>query len=503
MTIVLRTALAEEIRERCGENVFLCYQCKKCTAGCPVAAYFDLTPHQILRACQFGQADLVLNSRTISLCAACETCSTRCPQGIDIARIMDVLEIMAREQDIKPKAPTVPAFYESANRGINWFGRMWELGLMAELYVREFFTWRDGRPLLDFAQLFKYDAPLAIKMFRNGKLKILPSIARRRRNGRRARAAIEPDMIPAYPEVRRPEARKARGDVISYYPGCSLHATGIEFHMSTKAVAGKLDLNLVEPEGWVCCGTSPAHNTNHYRAVKLPMQTLAIAQEMGHSYMTMPCAACFSRFRIAMHEVEHDPELRRKIAGDIGFEYTGGIKVDSLLTTITERVGFEAATKPVVKPLEGLKVACYYGCLLTRPPDVTGEEHYEYPMNMDRLMEALGAESVDWSYKTDCCGGSLSLSMLDIALDLSHKILENAIDVGADIISTACPLCHANLDLRQDQINEEYGGEFDIPIVYFTQLMGVAYGLDAKTLGMDKHFSDAIGLLQEKGLLAA
>ena len=174
--------------------------------------------------------------------------------------------------------------------------------------------------------------------------------------------------MPAYPEAPREGPRKAAGDLISYYPGCSLHATGIEFHMSTQAIAEKLNLNLVEPEGWVCCGTSPAHNTNHYRSIKLPMQTLAIAQEMGHSYMTMPCAACFSRFRIAMHEVQNEPELRRKIAEDIGFEYTGGIKVDSLLTTITDRVGYEAAAKPVIKPLEGLKVVSYYGCLLTRPP---------------------------------------------------------------------------------------------------------------------------------------
>jgi heterodisulfide reductase subunit B len=232
------------------------------------------------------------------------------------------------------------------------------------------------------------------------------------------------------------------------------------------------------------------------------MQTLAIAEEMGHSYMTMPCAACFSRFRVAMHEVKNDPELRQKLADDTGFEYTGGIKVDSLLTTIAERVGYEEAATPVVRPLEGLKVACYYGCLLTRPPEVTGEVDYEYPVNMDRLMEALGAEAVDWSYKTDCCGGSLSLCALEIALDLSHKILENAIDVGADLIATACPLCHANLDLRQKQINEEYGGDFDIPIVYFTQLMGVAYGLEAKPLGLDKHFSDSIGLLKEKGLLS-
>jgi heterodisulfide reductase subunit B len=496
MTIVLRTDLAEEIRDRAGENVFLCYQCKKCTAGCPVAAYFDLKPHQVLRACQFGQASLVLHSRTISICAACETCSTRCPQGIDIARIMDELEIMAQEQGIKAKAPTVPMFYKSANRGIDWFGRMWELGLMAELYIREFFAGE-----LNFRQLFKYDLEMAVRMLRAGKLKILPSVARRARNGRR-KAALEPDMMPGYPEQRKAAAPGAQPGVISYYPGCSLHATGIEFDMSAKAIAEKLGLNLVEPAGWVCCGTSPAHNTNHYRSVKLPMQTLSIAQELGHSYMTMPCAACFSRFRFAMHEVQRDPDLRRRIAKDIGFEYTGGIKVDSLLTTITDRVGYEAAAKPVIRPLEGLRVASYYGCLLTRPPDVTNAENPEYPMNMDRLVEVLGAEAMDWSYKTDCCGGSLSLSTLDIALDLSHKILQNAVDVGADLIATACPLCHANLDLRQKQINDEYGTALDMPIVYFTQLMGVAYGLDAKTVGMDKHFTDAVGLLKEKGLLA-
>jgi heterodisulfide reductase subunit B len=487
MTVMFRTELAQEIKQGSGENVFLCYQCKKCTAGCPVAAYFDLKPHQVMRACQFGQSDLVLNSRTISICAACETCSTRCPQGIDIARIMDELEIMAQKAGIKSKAPTVPMFYKSANRGIDWFGRMWELGLMAELYIREFLAHK-----LDFKQLFKYDMPMAIKMFRAGKLKILPSIARQSRNGKGPNRAIEPDMIPAYPEPRQAEVRPKTSEPISYYPGCSLHATGIEFHLSTLAVADKLGLNLVEPEGWVCCGTSPAHNTDHYRAIKLPMQTLAIAQQMGHSYMTMPCAACFSRFRVAMHEVQNDPKLRQQI-----------IKVDNLLKTITERVGYEAAAKPVIKPLAGLDVACYYGCLLTRPPAVTGEEHYEYPQNMDRLMETLGATVVDWSYKTDCCGGSLSLSTLDIALDLSRKILQNAIEAGANIIATACPLCHANLDLRQKQINEEYGGEFDIPIVYFTQLMGVAYGLDAKTLGIDKHFSDGVGLLREKGLLVA
>lgn len=501
MTITLQTSLARDIKERSGENVFLCYQCKKCTAGCPVASYFDLTPNQVLRACQFGQTDMVLNSRTIWICAACETCSTRCPQNIDIARIMDVLEIMAQEQGIKPKAPTVPMFYKAANHTIDLFGRMWELGLMAELYIRELLKGTPPRTEF-FRQLFRYDMSMAVKMLRSGKLKIFPSIARKPRNGRHPEPSVELDMMPAYPEPARQEPGPAlQTGTIGYYPGCSLHVTGIEFHMSTEAVADKLGLKLAEPEGWVCCGTSPAHNTNHYRSIKLPMQTLALAQNQGLSYLTMPCAACFSRFRIAMHEVQNDPALRDRIAADIGFEYQGGIQVDSLLTTITDRVGYDAAARPIVKPLTGLKVACYYGCLLTRPPEVTGEVQFEYPMNMDQLMKVFGAEPLDWGYKTDCCGGSLSLSTLDIALDLSHKILKNAMDVGADLIVTACPLCHINLDARQKQINDTFKGNFSIPIVYFTQLMGVAYGLGPKPLGLDKHLSNAVGLLKTKGLL--
>ncbi len=496
MTITLRSGLAQQIAEISGENVYLCYQCKKCTAGCPVASYFDLKPHVVMRACQFGQRDLVLNSRTIWICAACETCSTRCPQGIDIAKIMDVLEIMAQEQGIRAKARPVPMFYKAANRTIDLFGRMWELGLMAELYARMFLA-RE----LDVGQVLKYDMPMAIKMLRSGKLKLLPHWVRRPKDGRRP--VPEADELDAYPTVRPKAPPVSRPDVISYYPGCSLHVTGIEYHMSTLAVAEKLGLRLEEPEGWVCCGTSPAHNTNHYRAVKLPMQTLAVAQRMGHSYITMPCAACFSRFRIAMHEMQHDPGLRERIAEDIGFEYAGGIQVDSLLATITERIGYDAVRARVTQPLQGLKVVNYYGCLLTRPPEATGVQNYEYPMNMDRLMETLGAESLGWNYKCDCCGGSLSLSQLDIALDLSRKILADARAVGADVIVTACPLCHINLDSRQDLINDRFGEEHTIPVVYFTQMMGLAFGLGAKTLGMDKHLSDAVGLFRERGLLPA
>ncbi|MBC8249424.1 MAG: heterodisulfide reductase subunit B, partial [Anaerolineales bacterium] len=162
-----------------------------------------------------------------------------------------------------------------------------------------------------------------------------------------------------------------------------------------------------------------------------------------------------------------------------------------------ERVGIEKVAAAVTRPLEGLKVVCYYGCVITRPPELTGAAEYEYPMSMDRLVQALGAESLDWSYKTECCGVSLAFTQLPIALDMSHKVLDNAREVGAQAIVVACPLCQANLDMRQRQIGEQYGQDYDLPILYFTQLMGLAFGLEPSALGLDKHFVSAAPLLRE------
>jgi heterodisulfide reductase subunit B len=182
---------------------------------------------------------------------------------------------------------------------------------------------------------------------------------------------------------------------------------------------------------------------------------------------------------------------------------SGEIKVEHLLTTITDRVGYDAVADAIAQPLTGLKVVCYYGCVITRPPKITGAENYEYPTNMDRLVETLGAESLDWSYKTECCGVSLSLTELPIALGMSRKILRNAKEVGAEAIAVACPLCHANLDMRQKQISEQFGEDYRIPIFYFTQLMGLAFGIEPRRLGLDKHLVSTFPLLQAKGLVAA
>jgi len=493
MAITLTTDLAVKIREECGENVYLCYQCKRCTAGCPVVEYFDLTPHQILRAVQFGQKDLVLNSKTIWLCAACEACATRCPQDIDITAVMDVLKIMARNEGIKPKVRPVPLFYNAALRGIKLFGRMYEAGLMGELYLRLLLAGE-----LDFKQLFTKDLPMAIKMVRDGKLSIFPTLAR-------------------YPKSKKkPAPRVTDPRKIAYYPGCSLHGTSKEYDMSTRAAMEKVGIELVEPEGWVCCGTTPTHSTDHVLATIMPLRSLSVIEHSGYSYVTAPCPSCFIRLRTAMRDIRREPELRREVAarapdlvtdadrpGDTGEPYVPAedMKVDHLLTTITERVGYEKIAQTVTKPLKGLKVVCYYGCVITRPPKLTGVKDYEYPTNMDRLVETLGAESLDWSYKTECCGVSLGISQLPIALGMTEKILRNAKQVGAEAVVVACPLCHVNLDSRQKQIEEEFEETLDLPILYLTQLMGLAFGVASKELGLQKHFVDPFPLLREKGIV--
>jgi heterodisulfide reductase subunit B len=199
--------------------------------------------------------------------------------------------------------------------------------------------------------------------------------------------------------------------------------------------------------------------------------------------------------RVALKETEEDKDLRERVSREIPNVSYNGMKVEHLLNTVAEKIGYRQVASKVVHPLKGLKVVCYYGCIITRPPKITEVKDYEYPTQMDRLMKAVGITPLDWSYKTRCCGVSLGISQLPIALELSRKILRNAKGVGADAIVVACPLCHVNLDARQKQIEEEFKETFHLPIVYFTQLMGLAFGLTSGELGLGKHFVDPIPVL--------
>jgi heterodisulfide reductase subunit B len=211
----------------------------------------------------------------------------------------------------------------------------------------------------------------------------------------------------------------------------------------------------------------------------------------------MPCAACFNRHKSAQHEIRQHPEKKEKMDEMLGYQYQDSVRVSTLSEAIYAHIGPEVVAQRVQRPLKGLNLVTYYGCLLTRPPQITNVEHPENPTDMDELMTALGAKVHDWSYKTSCCGAAHSLSRPDIVINLSRNLIEHAREAGAEAMVVACPLCHMNLDARQIQM----GLENPMPILFFTQLMSIALGLPEKDAVLNKNLVDARPLLREKDLL--
>ena len=283
----------------------------------------------------------------------------------------------------------------------------------------------------------------------------------------------------------------------AYYPGCSLHSTAKEFDHSLRAVFKRLDIELVEVKNWFCCGSTPAHSVSRLLATALPLGNIALMQKMGLGEVVVPCPSCFSHFKSALLSVKNEPTLREELEGVIKGGWSDEIRIYHPLQVLAEEPQLHKMASLKKEELTGLKMVCYYGCLLTRPPKVTGFDDPEYPETMDRVLRALGVTTLDWSYKTDCCGASFALTRTDIALKLSHEILQGAKAVGADGIVVACPLCHINLDTRQEQIEKAYGVDYKLPIFYFTQLMGMTFGLSPKELLLGKHFVDAVSKIQE------
>jgi heterodisulfide reductase subunit B len=285
----------------------------------------------------------------------------------------------------------------------------------------------------------------------------------------------------------------------AYYPGCSLHSTGKEYDHSMRAVFDALDIELEEVKKWFCCGSTAAHNTSRLLATSLPMANLALLEKMGLAEVVVPCPECFSKFKTAQHTVGNDSEIRHQVEEAIEAECNPKVKVYHPLEVLASEPMLSKIESTVEKDLSGLKVVCYYGCLITRPPKVVQFDVCEYPQSMDRVLDAVGVTTLDWNYKTDCCGASFAMTKPDIVVDLCHKIIEGAKAVGADAIAVACPICHTNLDSRQVDIAKAYDTDYDMPIFYFTQLMGHAFGIDSKKLLIGKHLVNAEKVLQEVG----
>jgi heterodisulfide reductase subunit B len=280
---------------------------------------------------------------------------------------------------------------------------------------------------------------------------------------------------------------------ISYYPGCSLHGTAREYDDSIRGVSKLLDIQLHELEDWTCCGASSAHCTDEVLAIELAARNLAIAAKSNHELL-VPCVACYSRFKAAEKEVkEHSMKVH--------FPYQGDVSIRYALDFFCDEPILEEVKKKRAKPLSGLKVACYYGCLTVRPPKVTGVREYENPQHMDRLMKGLGADPVPWSYKTDCCGASLVMTRTDIVKKLNNRLLSMAMEAEADCLVTGCPMCQANLDTRQGELEKETGKKYNLPILYFTELMGLALGHRDAKKWFRRHITDPMKIFSAKGLM--
>jgi len=281
-----------------------------------------------------------------------------------------------------------------------------------------------------------------------------------------------------------------------FFPGCSLEGTARDFHRSTLAVAAKLGLDLPELKDWICCGSPAAHSSDPLLADALPAKSLSAAR--GET-VAVACAACYSRLKMANHHIAGDAGVRARVAQAIGSDYNGGTEVRHLLEILCREIGRVRIAAAIERPLTGLKVACYYGCLLTRPPEITNFDDAENPTLMDQLLETAGATPVDWPHKTECCGAAYSITDSSIVLELSDKILGMAQAAGVDCIATACPLCQLNLDLRQSDIEARFGRRYNLPVFYFTQLLGLAMGCSAEELSLGSLVVEPQELLELKG----
>lgn len=281
---------------------------------------------------------------------------------------------------------------------------------------------------------------------------------------------------------------------LSYYPGCSLTGSARELDESFRAIAAKLDITLKELPDWTCCGASSAHMIDEYLETALPATDLMTAESLGLDVVA-PCAACHLRMKAAAMKLKENGELHEE------FPFKGEIEILSGLEMFAREEVLALLKERVVKPLEGLRVVPYYGCLAVRPPEIVEPDDPENPLQMDRLLEAIGAQVVSWPYKTDCCGGSLTLTRTDLVLKLSRKLLDMARVVEADAIVTFCPMCQGNLDTRQADISAETGTTYEIPILYATELMALALGLPNVGGWLEKHLVPAVATITAKGLL--
>ncbi len=284
---------------------------------------------------------------------------------------------------------------------------------------------------------------------------------------------------------------------LGYYPGCSLKGSSFEYEVSLLEMLKVLGMGIKEIPDWNCCGASTAHSINHNLAIALPARNLAIAEKEGYDSIVAPCAACSNRLKTARHELKTDEALRKKIVNSLEMPYGAGMEVNNMLEFLINVAGKDRIKSKVKKQLKNLKVASYYGCLLVRPPKIMRFDDSEEPVTMDELVALTGAQPVDYSYKTECCGAINSLSKPDVVMALTGKVLYDIKNHGADAVVVACPLCHSNLDVRQREIERKYAEKIGLPVLFITELIGLSFGISPKALAIDGHMVAADKVLKK------
>ncbi|RMF58220.1 MAG: disulfide reductase [Calditrichaeota bacterium] len=274
----------------------------------------------------------------------------------------------------------------------------------------------------------------------------------------------------------------------TYYPGCSLHSAHQAYDMSCRAVSEKLGCELIEIEDWNCCGATIYMSVKEITSLAIASRNLALAEKYPYD-LVAPCSSCFTVLNKANRFLRNNPALKEKVNSCLAkanLQYNNGVRVRHPLDVLINDMGIEIIRDYVERPLTGLRIANYYGCQIVRPE--RGFDDREDPTTMDNLFEALGATNVYFPMKLRCCGGMLMTTYEEVALKLSKEILECAVENEADLIVTTCPLCQMNLESYQDKINRTFDTHFRMPVFFFTQVLGVALGIEREKLGLDKNF---------------
>ncbi|NTU58452.1 MAG: 4Fe-4S dicluster domain-containing protein [Chlorobiaceae bacterium] len=490
-------SLKQQLEQTTGNNYACCYQCGKCTAGCPAGGFMDNPPARIMRLIQAGYVEEAMQSDSLWYCIGCMTCTSRCPQNLEIAGTMDSLREMAIKSDIissDRSKKLVTAFHSSFLATVRKSGRLQELALVNSYKLR--------------TRTFMQDAGAGIKMIKQGK--IHPLSAFTSKESVEGKDQIEKifqlseqeshSLAPRRKPVKRtfkPDepVRITPGMTIGYYPGCSLSGTAKDYDISVRNMCEHLGIKLREIEDWNCCGASSAHATNHKLAMLLPARNQALADAQGMEYVLAPCAACLNRQVTARKALIESEELRADLKSVTGTEPVCKAQFIGVMQLL-EGIGTEQIRNRVTRPLKDLSLACYYGCLLVRPFESMGYDDPENPTKMEKIIEALGAKPVDWAYKVECCGAGLTMAQQEMIEDLTHKIADNAAANGARAFVVACPLCHTNLDMRQESMRKRYSDVNAMPVYYISDLVGLACGATPEEVALDKHFVQAIDMVR-------